>query len=237
MAAAHGDAGARADRRYRPASEHRRPGPGCGALNRLLRLESVDLFGYSLGAGVALQVSVGWNPDQHRAWLFPGRRPGQPMQPRCLAPALRAHGIPVESGLTAAIRQLVRQAPASVVAGMLGYHDKTGAPGIATPLATTTAVPTSERSPQLPPNTNPGVTLSSWELNRREYTTVDYPTSPVSTPASARLGRCLVAMSISADRVRVGLERPESPWSRESPGGASEVALPRPKGQEMRWER
>ena len=58
-------------------------------------------------------------------WLFPGRRPGQPMQPRSLAPLLRARGIPVQNGRAAAIRQLVLQAPPPVVAGMLGYHDKT----------------------------------------------------------------------------------------------------------------
>lgn len=58
-------------------------------------------------------------------WLFPGRRTGQAMQPRTLAALLRAQGIPVQHGRTAAIRQLVLQAPAPVVASMLGYHDKT----------------------------------------------------------------------------------------------------------------
>jgi hypothetical protein len=47
------------------------------------------------------------------------------MLPRSLGPALRALGIPVQNGRTAAIRQLVLQAPAPVVASMLGYHDKT----------------------------------------------------------------------------------------------------------------
>src|SRR5438874_1839888 len=65
--------------------------------------------------------------NQDARWLFPGRRPGQPMQPSSLGPALRARGIPVQNGRTAAIRQLVLQAPAAVVAGMLGYHDKTTA--------------------------------------------------------------------------------------------------------------
>jgi hypothetical protein len=58
-------------------------------------------------------------------WLFPGRRAGQPMLPRSLGPALRAHGIPVQSGRTAAIRQLVLQAPAPVVATMFGFHHTT----------------------------------------------------------------------------------------------------------------
>jgi hypothetical protein len=78
-------------------------------------------------------------------WLFPGRRAGQPMLPRSLGPALRAHGIPVQSGRTAAIRQLVLQAPAPVVAGMLGLHTRPppgsswrrAGPGAAMPLATT----------------------------------------------------------------------------------------------------
>lgn len=47
------------------------------------------------------------------------------MHPRSLGPALRAHGIPVQSGRTAAIRQLVLLAPALVVAGMLGLHHTT----------------------------------------------------------------------------------------------------------------
>jgi hypothetical protein len=58
-------------------------------------------------------------------WLFPGRRAGQPMLARSLGPGLRMQGIPVQNGRTAAIRQLVLQAPAPVVASMLGYHDKT----------------------------------------------------------------------------------------------------------------
>ena len=47
------------------------------------------------------------------------------MHPFSLGPALRAHGIPVQGGRSAAIRQLVLQAPAPVVAGMLGLHHTT----------------------------------------------------------------------------------------------------------------
>ncbi|MFF0813326.1 hypothetical protein [Streptomyces albogriseolus] len=61
------------------------------------------------------------NPDAR--WLFPGRRAGQPMTPEALAPRLRQLGFPTRPGRTAAIRQLVLQAPAPVIARMLGYND------------------------------------------------------------------------------------------------------------------
>ncbi|MBT2388006.1 hypothetical protein J7E87_00865 [Streptomyces sp. ISL-1] len=38
---------------------------------------------------------------------------------------LRRLGFPTQRGCTAAIRHLVLQAPATVIARMLGYHDKT----------------------------------------------------------------------------------------------------------------
>lgn len=63
-------------------------------------------------------------PSTEADWLFPGRRPGQPMQHRSLGDALRRHNIPVQAGRTAALCQLVLQAPAPVVASMLGFHDK-----------------------------------------------------------------------------------------------------------------
>ncbi|MFE5587557.1 hypothetical protein [Kitasatospora sp. NPDC056531] len=55
-------------------------------------------------------------------WLFPGRRAGQPLDPATLGRRLADAGIPTLPGRTAALRQLVLQAPPSVVAGMLGYH-------------------------------------------------------------------------------------------------------------------
>lgn len=61
------------------------------------------------------------NPDAR--WLFPGRRAGQPMTPEALAPRLRHLGFPTRPGRTAAIRQLVLQAPAPVIARILGYND------------------------------------------------------------------------------------------------------------------
>lgn len=58
-------------------------------------------------------------------WLFPGRQPGQPMNPVSLQVHLRKIGVPPQRGRTSAIRQLVLQAPAPVIAKALGYHDKT----------------------------------------------------------------------------------------------------------------
>ncbi|WP_143831744.1 phage integrase family protein [Nocardiopsis sp. CNR-923] len=55
-------------------------------------------------------------------WLFPGRRAGQPMDTSTLAGRMRKNGLPTFHGRTAAIRQLALQAPAPVVARMLGYH-------------------------------------------------------------------------------------------------------------------
>ncbi|MEO3780211.1 hypothetical protein ABGB16_26010 [Micromonospora sp. B11E3] len=54
--------------------------------------------------------------------LFPGRRAGQPMHTTSLRHRLRALDIPNMDGRTAAIRQLLLQAPAPVVARMLGYQ-------------------------------------------------------------------------------------------------------------------
>ncbi|MFF7145844.1 hypothetical protein ACFZB5_32380 [Streptomyces nodosus] len=62
--------------------------------------------------------------NQNSPWLFPGRRASQPMNPATLRDALRELGIPAEKGRTSAIRQLVLQAPAPVIAQALGYHDK-----------------------------------------------------------------------------------------------------------------
>ncbi|MER6741785.1 hypothetical protein [Streptomyces halstedii] len=58
-------------------------------------------------------------------WLFPGRQPGQPMNPGSLQAHLREIGAPPQRGRASAIRQLVLQAPAPVIAKALGYHDKT----------------------------------------------------------------------------------------------------------------
>ena len=58
-------------------------------------------------------------------WLFPGRRGGQPLHASTLTPLVRDLGIPARAGRTAALRQLVLQAPAPVVAQALGYNHST----------------------------------------------------------------------------------------------------------------
>jgi hypothetical protein len=58
-------------------------------------------------------------------WLFPGRRAGQPLNVNTLTELVRDLGIPALAGRTAALRQLVLQAPAPVVAQALGYHHNT----------------------------------------------------------------------------------------------------------------
>ncbi|MEV6569449.1 hypothetical protein [Streptomyces kronopolitis] len=59
--------------------------------------------------------------------LFPSRRAGQPMTSDTLELRLRRLGFPTQRGRTEAIRHLVLQAPALVIARMLGYHDETTA--------------------------------------------------------------------------------------------------------------
>ncbi len=65
-------------------------------------------------------LTTATNPEAR--WLFPGRRAGQPMDTSTLADRIRKNGIPTFHGRTAAIRQLVLQAPAPVIARMLNYH-------------------------------------------------------------------------------------------------------------------
>lgn len=65
-------------------------------------------------------MTTATNPDSR--WLFPGRRAGQPLHPGSLLDQIRALGIPNQAARTAALRQLVLQAPAPVVAQALGYH-------------------------------------------------------------------------------------------------------------------
>jgi hypothetical protein len=58
-------------------------------------------------------------------WLFPGRWPRHPANPAWLLERIRDMGIPGGAGRAAALRQLVLQAPAPVIAKALGYHDGT----------------------------------------------------------------------------------------------------------------
>jgi integrase len=63
------------------------------------------------------------NPDSH--WLFPGRRADQPLHVSTLLEHLRDDlGLPPQATKAATLRQLVLQAPASVVADALGFSAK-----------------------------------------------------------------------------------------------------------------
>ena len=55
-------------------------------------------------------------------WLLPGRRPGNPMTSGTIRKRIISAGVPNVFARTAALRQLVLEAPAPVVAGMLGFH-------------------------------------------------------------------------------------------------------------------
>jgi hypothetical protein len=55
-------------------------------------------------------------------WLFPGRRAGQPANPNGIREHLRRAGFPTGAARPAALRQLVLQTPAPVIAKSLGYH-------------------------------------------------------------------------------------------------------------------
>jgi integrase len=59
--------------------------------------------------------------NREARWLFPGRRGGQPLTVDAVERHFRRHQIPALGGRTAAIRHLVLQTPAPVVARMLGY--------------------------------------------------------------------------------------------------------------------
>lgn len=58
-------------------------------------------------------------------WLFTGRALGRPLCTRRLADHLRALGIPLRLARTAAVRELVLDVPAPVVAHALGFHHTT----------------------------------------------------------------------------------------------------------------
>ncbi len=60
--------------------------------------------------------------DADSTWLFPGRRPGQPLHPATLRLLLRQAGIRIGAGRLAAIQQLVQDMPPPVAALALGYH-------------------------------------------------------------------------------------------------------------------
>jgi hypothetical protein len=59
------------------------------------------------------------------SWLFPGRHAGQPAEYSSIAAQLREHGLPLRTARISALRQLVLQVPAPVVADAIGFHHHT----------------------------------------------------------------------------------------------------------------
>lgn len=78
-----------------------------------------------LMAYIADRDNMNTATNQASRWLFPGRRAGRPARPDHLSSRLREIGIPVAAARGAATRQQLLELPAPVVAGALGYHDKT----------------------------------------------------------------------------------------------------------------
>jgi hypothetical protein len=64
-------------------------------------------------------LTTATNPNSR--WLFPGRRAGQPMHPTSIRLRFSRLEIPNLNARTRAFREMLLQAPPSVVAGMLGY--------------------------------------------------------------------------------------------------------------------
>jgi len=89
------------------------------------------------------------NPGSH--WLFPGRRAGQPLHATSMRLRLHNLGIPNLSSRNRAIRELLRQAPPVIIAGMLNYSTA-GAENIAIEYgATWKHYAAAPRSPRRPP--------------------------------------------------------------------------------------
>ncbi|MEV4693538.1 hypothetical protein AB0K27_20845 [Micromonospora echinospora] len=65
--------------------------------------------------------------DSGTTWLFPGKLPGEPVSYTTIYRRLRTLGFPMRDARVSAIRQLVLQAPAPVVADALGFHEKSTA--------------------------------------------------------------------------------------------------------------
>jgi len=84
-------------------------------------------------------------------WLFPGRRAGQPLQTNSMRLRMQHLDIPNLTGRNRAIRELLREAPPMIVAGMLNYSP-TRAEKIATEYgATWKHYPEIDRQPRRPP--------------------------------------------------------------------------------------
>ncbi len=81
-------------------------------------------------AALLLELAGSWQDMTTAAsprtrWLFPGHRAGQPLNVGTMLEHLRALGFLTGTARPAALRQLVLQAPAPVIARSLGFHHQT----------------------------------------------------------------------------------------------------------------
>ncbi|EWM12030.1 hypothetical protein [Kutzneria sp. 744] len=66
-------------------------------------------------------------PNANTDWLFPGKRPEQPINSKTLNNRFSKLGIPIQLGRTTGLRELLHTTPSPVVASMLGIHPGTTA--------------------------------------------------------------------------------------------------------------
>jgi hypothetical protein len=74
---------------------------------------------------IVIRDNMNTAANRNSRWLFPGRKPGQPMNPTSLPALAQGIGVPTVAGRTAAIRQQVQVMPGPIVADALGYHPAT----------------------------------------------------------------------------------------------------------------
>ena len=78
-------------------------------------------FDALIGEYLAARPNLTTATNQNSRWLFPGRRAGQPLHPTTFRLRFKTLGIPNLNGRSRALREMLLNAPPSVVAGMLGY--------------------------------------------------------------------------------------------------------------------
>lgn len=86
-------------------------------------------------ADLLRQLAPAAQANEH-GWLFPGQFAGQPISYGTLSRRMRQLGFPLIDARVSAVRQLVLQAPAPVVADALGFHQKSTARQVANAGAT-----------------------------------------------------------------------------------------------------
>lgn len=85
--------------------------------------------------------------NRNARWLFPGRRAGQPLTTRTIAPLIHDLGVPTIPGRLAALHPLVLQAPAPVIAQALGVQGQNVSPAAGQSRRTTPPVTRAWRTP------------------------------------------------------------------------------------------